>query len=125
MTELSYAKAYLRRLGWGVLLGLLSGIGAFIFVALMDWGMTLVWPDPPSWEPFSGSWTIVVIMTSAGLLLGLIHHFADAQQIDVFEALDNGHLDPKPVPASVLASLVSLIGGFSLGLSCRFRWLWP
>ncbi|MBE2223447.1 MAG: chloride channel protein, partial [Anaerolineae bacterium] len=115
MTESYDFRVYLRRLGWGVLLGLLSGIGAFIFVALMDWGMRLVWPDPPSWELFSGSWTIVVIMTTAGLLVGLIHHFADARQMDVFEALDNGRLDPKPVPASVLTSLVSLIGGFSLG----------
>ncbi len=109
------SKKYWQRLGWGVLVGLLSAVGAFIFLALMDRGIALVWPDPPSWEPFSGSWTIVVIMTVAGLVVGLLHHFTDAAQLDVFQAVDDGRLDPKPVPASLLTSLVSLIGGFSLG----------
>lgn len=109
------SKAYWRRLGWGVLIGLLGAIGAFIFVVLMNWGIGLVWPDPPSWQPFSGSWTIVLIMTVAGLLVGLIHQFTNARELNVFQALDTGHLDYKPVPAALLTSLVSLIGGFSLG----------
>lgn len=109
------SKIYWRRLGWGVLIGFLSAIGAFIFVGLMDFGMGIVWPNPPSWEPFSGSWTIVLIMSVAGLIVGLIHQFTSAAQLDVFEAVDEGRLDPKPVPASLLASFVSLVGGFSLG----------
>lgn len=109
------SKVYWRRLGWGVLVGLLSAIGAFIFIKLVDLGTALIWPNPPSWEPFSGSWTIVIIMTVAGLVVGLIHHFTSAAQLDVFEAVDKGYLDPKPVPSSLLASFVSLIGGFSLG----------
>lgn len=109
------SRKYWGRLGWGVLVGLLSAMGAFIFIGIMNMGISLVWPDPPSWEPFSGSWTILVIMTVAGFLVGLIHHFTSAAQLDVFEAVDDGRLDPRPVPASLLASLVSLIGGFSLG----------
>jgi H+/Cl- antiporter ClcA len=98
-----------------LLTGLLSSIGAFIFIALVDWGTDLVWPTKPGWEPFSGSWTIVAVMTLFGLIVGLIHQFTPAAQLDVFEAVDNGRLDPKPVPASLLASFMSLIGGFSLG----------
>jgi H+/Cl- antiporter ClcA len=109
------SPAYWRRLGWGLLSGLLSAVGAFIFIGLMNLGIGLVWPNPPSWEPFSGSWTIVAIMTAAGILVGLIHHFTPAAQLDVFEAVDKGYLDPRPVPSSLLTSLVSLIGGFSLG----------
>jgi H+/Cl- antiporter ClcA len=47
--------------------------------------------------------------------VGLIHRYTPAAQLDVFEAVDEGGLDPRPVPASMLASFVSLIGGFSLG----------
>jgi len=54
-------------------------------------------------------------MTVAGFLVGLIHHFTPAKQMNAFDAVDKGYLDPKPVPSSLLASLVSLIGGFSLG----------
>ena len=66
-------------------------------------------------EAFSGTWPIVVIMTVAGLIVGLLHHFTKAEEVNVFQAVQKGHLDPKPVPASLLVSLVSLIGGFSVG----------
>jgi H+/Cl- antiporter ClcA len=35
--------------------------------------------------------------------------------MNAFDAVDKGYLDPKPVPSSLLASLISLVGGFSLG----------
>ncbi len=92
-----------------------SAIGAFIFIGLMNLGKNLIWPDLTNWQPFSGSWQMVAIMTVAGFLVGLIHRFTAAAELDVFAALDEGAMDPKPVPASLLASLVSLIGGFSLG----------
>jgi len=109
------SQEYWSHLGWGLLTGLLSAIGAFIFIALMNLGKSLVWPDLTEWTPFSGSWLMVGIMTVAGLVVGMVHHFTAADELDVFAAVDNGDMDPKPVPASLLASLVSLIGGFSLG----------
>ena len=101
--------------GLGLVVGLLSAIGAFIFIGLMNLGKSLIWPDLTDWTPFSGPWVMVVIMVVAGFLVGLIHHFTSASQLDVFAAVRQGAMDAKPVPASVLASLVSLIGGFSLG----------
>ena len=109
------SKAFWQRLGWGLMVGLLSAIGAFLFIGLMSLGANLVWPNSPSWEPFSGSWTIVAIMVVAGFLVGLIHHFTSAGELNVFAAVNEGAMDSKPVPASLLAALVSLIGGFSLG----------
>jgi H+/Cl- antiporter ClcA len=109
------SKGYWQRLGWGVLVGLLSAIGAFIFIGLMNLGIGLIWPNPPGWEPFSGSWMIAVIMTVFGFLVGVVHKFTSAAELDVFEAVNEGRLDPRPVPASLLASMLSLIGGFSLG----------
>jgi chloride channel protein, CIC family len=109
------SKPYLQRLGWGLIVGLLSAIGAFIFLGLMDLGQSLILPEMTDWTPFSGPWVMVAIMTVTGLVVGLIHHFTSAAQLDVFGALNEGEMDPKPVPASLLASLVSLIGGFALG----------
>ena len=54
-------------------------------------------------------------MTSVGLMVGLIHRYTSAKQIDVFDAVNKGYMDPKPVPSSLLISIMSLIGGFSLG----------
>ena len=109
------SSVYWRRLGWGLFVGLICGIGAFIFLALMNLGINLVWPNPPGWQPFSGSWTIVLIMTVFGFVIGLIRRYTPAAQLDVFEAVDTGRLEPGPVPSSLLVSLLSLIGGFSLG----------
>jgi H+/Cl- antiporter ClcA len=109
------SREYWQRLGWGLFVGLLSAIGAFIFIGLMNLGQSLIWPDLTDWTPFSGPWVMVVVMTVAGFLVGLIHHFTSASELDVFAALKAGYMEPKPVPASLLASLVSLVGGFSLG----------
>ncbi len=111
------SRKYWERLGWGLFLGLLSAVIAFIFILLMNLGQGLFTPHltVKSWMPFTGAWWIVIVMTLAGVIVGLFHRYTSASELDVFNALDKGYLDPKPVPSSVLASLVSLIGGFSLG----------
>jgi H+/Cl- antiporter ClcA len=105
------------RLAWGVLIALLAGLGTLIFVVLMNLGLNLVWGWFAEEDAmvFSGTWQIVVVMTAAGLIVGLLHHFTKAEEANVFQAVQKGRLDPKPVPASLLVSLVSLIGGFSIG----------
>jgi H+/Cl- antiporter ClcA len=102
-------------LGWGALLGLAGAIGALVFVIIMNLGISLVWREIPGPEPFSGTWRIPVIMTVAGFLVGLLHRYLDVQDLNVFAGMIKGRLDSKPVPAALLAALISLIGGFSLG----------
>ena len=110
------SRTYWKRMGWGLFLGLISAIGAFIFIILMNLGQSIFLGNlAHNWTPFSGPWWIVGVMTVAGLLVGILHRFTPARQIDAFGALGKGYLDPKPVPSSLLASLISLIGGFSLG----------
>ena len=115
-----YAKnpEYWRQMGWGLVMALLSTLGTLLFVILMSVGLNLLWFswfDQEDVVPFSGSWKIVVIMTIAGLVVGLIHHFTRAKEANVFLAVSKGRLDPKGVPAALLVSLTSLVGGFSLG----------
>ena len=40
------SRGYWRRLDWGVLVGLPSAVGAFIFIGLMNLGIRLVWLTP-------------------------------------------------------------------------------
>jgi H+/Cl- antiporter ClcA len=108
-------RAFWRNMAWGLVSGALGAIGAFIFLALMNLGLSLVWPDPPGPEPFSGSWQIVAIMTVAGIIVGLLRGFLPVEDIDVFKAVEKGRLDTRPVPGALLVALTSLIGGFSLG----------
>lgn len=109
------SRDYWKRLGWGLLIGLFSAIGAYIFIFLMNWGQSLFLPNLTNWTPFTGPWYMVVLMTAIGLVVGLIHRYTSARQMDVFDAVDKGKMDSKPVPPSLLVSMISLIGGFSLG----------
>ena len=45
---------------------------------------------------------ILVIMTAAGLIVGLIHRFAEAEEVNVFGV--KGRLDPRPVPGAILVA---------------------
>ncbi len=105
------------RLGWGALVALITAIGTLIFVIVMNLGLNLVWGwlDLSEMEAFSGTWPILVIMVTVGLVVGVIHHFTDTEEANVFEAVQKGYLDPKPVPAALLISLISMIGGYSVG----------
>jgi H+/Cl- antiporter ClcA len=110
------SRIYWERMGWGLFLGLISALGAFIFIMLMNMGQSIFLPHlTNNWTPFSGPWWVVIVMTVAGFIVGIIHRYTSAKQLDAFEAVNKGYLDPKPVPSSLLTSLISLIGGFSLG----------
>jgi H+/Cl- antiporter ClcA len=114
-TAFARSRDFWKHLGWGLASGMLGAIGAFVFLGLMNLGLSLVWPDPPGPEPFSGSWKIVAIMTAAGLIVGLIRHFVQVKDADVFTAIIKGHMETRPIPGALLIALTSLIGGFSLG----------
>jgi H+/Cl- antiporter ClcA len=117
MEGLGFAKSkeYWIRFGWGILLGLLSALGAFIFVAIMDFGIDLLWPEPPDAALFSGTWQIVVIMTVGGFLVGLLYQYTNAREVNPFVSMVKGDMDTRPIPAGVLVSLITLVSGFSLG----------
>jgi H+/Cl- antiporter ClcA len=105
-----------RIAAWGILLALAGAVGALLFVAVMVAGLELLWPDEMSPEAFTGPWRAAIILTVAGFIVGLIRLFStNAEKIDVFGGLVEGRIEPASVPSGVAISLVSLIGGFSLG----------
>jgi hypothetical protein len=81
----------------------------------MNLGLEFLWPQPPGPEPLSGSVRILIVMTAAGVTLGIIHEFVRAEEVNVFAAIVQGCLDPRPVTGTLLVSLISLVGGFGLG----------
>lgn len=110
------SKTYWTKMGWGLFLGFISAVGAFIFIIVVNMGQNIFLPHlAHNWTLLSGPWWIIVVMTLAGFIVGIIHRYTSAKQLDTFEAVDEGYMDPKPVPSSLLTSIISLIAGFSLG----------
>jgi len=54
------SRDYWKRLGWGLVIGLFSAIGAYIFIFIMNWGQSLFLPSLTNWTPFTGPWYMVV-----------------------------------------------------------------
>ena len=108
------SKTYWSKFGWGVFIGLIAALSVLLFNYLMNLGLKWLWPEPPGYEPFSGSWRVVVILTVAGLIVGLLYRFLKVKETEVADALKDGRVDPEGVPGGLLVSLVSLVGGFSL-----------
>ena len=77
------SKEFWNRMIWGLLLGLLSALGAYIFIFLMDLGQGLFWPGLTEWTPFSGPWWMIIVMTGIGFIVGLINHYTSARQITI------------------------------------------
>ena len=109
------SETFWVKFGWGVLIGLLAAFGVLIYTYVINMGLKFLWSDPPGVEPFSGSWRVVIIMTIAGFLVGLLHRFTKAKGVGVGVIIVDGRVDNRFVPGALLISLVSLIGGFSLG----------
>jgi H+/Cl- antiporter ClcA len=109
------SKTFWMKFGWGVPIGLLTALGVLFYTYVMNLGLKFLWSDPPGAEPFSGSWRVAIIMTIAGFLVGLLHRFTKAKGVGVGVIIVDGRVDNRFVPGALLISLVSLIGGFSLG----------
>ena len=107
---------WLPTIASAALIGGIGAIAALAFSAVVAAGQGVLWPDVVDPAAFSGSWRIVVILTGAGLLVGVIHRLDPlAREENAFVALGTGSIDPRAVPGGVLIAAVSLIGGFSLG----------
>lgn len=109
------SKEYWIKFGWGILIGAITAVVVLFFNYLMNLGLKFLWPEQIPAEPFSGSWQIIVILTVAGFLVGLIYRFTKAKEVGIFEMLTQDKVDVSPVPGGLLVSFISLIGGFSIG----------
>jgi H+/Cl- antiporter ClcA len=117
MKPIGYARSrdYWTRFGWGTLMGLIGAVFAFVYIVIVHGIEHLIWHEEMPIAPFSGPFRIVVITTVAGFLVGLVHKMMPTEEVDVFGAIPNGDMALTHATGAVLASIVSLVGGFALG----------
>ncbi len=117
MKPIGYARSrdYWTRFGWGTLMGLIGAAVAFIYIVIVHGIEHVLWHGEMPITPFSGPFKIVIITTLAGLVVGMIHKMMPTEEVDVFGAIPRGDMDLTHAIGAVLASVVSLVGGFALG----------
>src|SRR5262249_17351549 len=99
------------------LFGVVLGFAALAFLGLLKGG-TKLWftlPKDPGW--FDGNLWWVAVTAAAGVLVGVLRRVfrLPAKLPGTVQELQEQRVEPSIVPAAVAVSLVSLVGGASLG----------
>lgn len=111
--------SYIRLLGLVTLMGLVSALITFAFVALVHQGTALLWERAAAALGLDARIFTVLVCTVGGLLVGLlVKYFGDHDAIFAELMLDfgkTGRFEYRHAPGIVLTAFVSLIAGGSLG----------
>src|SRR5262245_57165277 len=99
------------------LLGVVLAFAALAFLGLLKGG-TKLWftlPKDPAW--FDGNLWWAGVTAGAGVLVGVLRRVfrVPASLAGTFKELKDQRVEPSTVPGAVVVSLVSLVGGASLG----------
>lgn len=111
--------AYIRLLVLVAVLGLLSALVTFFFMALVHQGTMLIWEQAAATLGVDPRIFTIMVCTSGGLLVGLlVKYFGDHSGIFAEVMLEfgkTGRFDYRSAPGIVVTAFVSLIAGASLG----------
>lgn len=101
--------------GYAVVLGVFGAFAALIFVGAITFGGKWYDAADPGW--LGGHWWWVAVAAAAGVAVGVARRLTRLPWTTpgLFDDLQTGSVETKLVPGIVAVSLVSLIGGASLG----------
>ena len=114
---LGRSREFWTVIGYGVVFGLVLAFAGLAFLGLVKGGTTLWFTQPkhPGW--FSGSLWWVAVTAAAGVLVGVLRRFlaVPPKLPGTMKELKDERVEPSTVLKAVAVSLVSLVGGASLG----------
>src|SRR6516165_12509135 len=102
-------------MGYAVVLGVFGAFAGLIFIGAINFGGKWYSDSHPGW--FGGHWWWVAVTAAAGAVVGLLRQLTRLpwKTPGLIEDLQTELVDVKLVPGIAAVSLVSLIGGASLG----------
>ena len=108
--------------GVGIVLGLLAGVGVWLFKRLIDLIAIFAHQDLGAFLARFGTWTLFVVPVLGGLIVGLLMYFLVGEErhhgvAGIMEAvaLAGGRLRYRRVPIKVVAAALSIGAGASVG----------
>jgi H+/Cl- antiporter ClcA len=113
---LDHSPGFWAMVGYAVVFGLVLGFAALAFLGLLKGGTKwLTLPKDPDW--FSGRLWWVAVTAGAGVLVGGLRRVlrVPAKLPGTLKEIRDERVEPSTVLRAVVVSLVSLVGGASLG----------
>jgi H+/Cl- antiporter ClcA len=112
-------KSYLRLMLLIIILGAVSAVITFAFIALVNLLTDLVWKQAPLTLGLDSRLFTLLVCTLGGLLVGLLVKIFGDHNAIFYELMQEfgktGRFDYRHAPGIVLTAFVSLISGASLG----------
>lgn len=114
---LTKSPGFWASIGYAALFGVVLAFAGLAFLGLLNGGTDLWFtlPKDPSW--FDGKLWWVAVTAGAGALVGVLRRSlrVPANLPGTIKGIQDGSVEPSTAPAAVAVSLVSLVGGASLG----------
>jgi H+/Cl- antiporter ClcA len=112
-------KSYLRLMVLVAILGAVSAVITFVFIALVNLLTDLIWEQAPLVLGIDTRLFTFLVCTIGGLLVGLLVKLFGDHNAIFFELMQefgkNGRFDYRHAPGIVITAFISLIAGASLG----------
>lgn len=110
-------RTFWDRMGRAVLLGTLAGAAAVAFTQIVRVGTDLLWPEEINYDWLGGEWWWVAVLGVTGLLVGVMRVRLGVPDdlAGSLTILREGAVDRSSALQAIGVSVVSLVGGASLG----------
>lgn len=104
------------RMGNAIIIGALAGLAALTFTQIVRFGTSLIWPDEIDYGWLGGEWWWVALLGLTGLIVGVMRLFLPLDDLNgSLTIIQNSSVDRSTALPAIAVSLVSMIGGASLG----------
>jgi len=102
-------------MGYAVGLGVFGAFAGLVLLGVIKFGGSWYTDSRPGW--FGGHWWWVAVTVAAGVVVGLLRRLIRLPEEvpGLFDDLHAEHVDPGLVPGTIAVSVLSLIGGASVG----------
>jgi len=104
------------RMGRAVIIGTIAGLAALAFTQIVRFGTSLIWPENTDYEWLGGEWWWVALLGLTGLIVGVMRLLLPMDDLKGSLAIiEESSVDRSTALPAISVSIVSMIGGASLG----------
>ena len=105
-----------RRMGRAVIIGTLAGAATLAFTQMIRFGTDLIWPEEIDYGWLGGEWWWLVVLTGTGLVVGILRTLLPVDDLSgSLTIIQTSSVDPSTAVPAIAISIISLVGGASLG----------